>query len=96
MERIKLQMREEQLQSSSYLAHIKEEIERTSKEIQAVHTINNRLEVEQFKNIDTLNKNSDNYKTDETLGLKQIKIIKEDIQRIHLQMFDKQKAIDNF
>ncbi len=79
MERIKLQMREEQLQSSSYLAHIKDEIERTSKEIQAVHAINNRLEVEQFKNIDTLNKNSDNYKTDETLGLKQIKIIKEDI-----------------
>jgi hypothetical protein len=95
MERVKLQMREDQLQSSSYLAHIKDEIERTHKEVQGVKSINYRLEVEQVKNIDTLNKNSDNYKTDETLGLKQIKSIKEEIQRIHLQAFEKERAIDN-
>ena len=74
---------------------IKDEIERTHKEVQGIRQINYRLEVEQVKNIDTLNKNSDNYKTDETLGLKQIKAIKEEIQRIHLQAFDKERAIDN-
>jgi hypothetical protein len=55
-------MREDQLQSSSYLAHIKDEIERTHKELQSTKGLNYRLQVEQQKNIDTLNKNSDNFK----------------------------------
>lgn len=46
MERVKLQMREDQLQSSSYLAHIKDEIERTQREVQSVKAVNYRLEVE--------------------------------------------------
>lgn len=89
-------MREDQLQSTTYLAHIKDEIERAQKELQNTRGLNYRLQLEQAKNIDTLNKNSDNYKSDDTIGLKQIKLIKEDIQRVNLQMFDKERGIEGY
>jgi hypothetical protein len=46
-ERVKLLMREDQLQSSTYLAHIKDEIERTHKELQSTRAFNYRLQLEQ-------------------------------------------------
>jgi hypothetical protein len=46
MEKVKMQMREEQLQSSTYLAHVKDEIERTHKEIQAMRALNYKLQIE--------------------------------------------------
>ena len=58
--------------------------------------MNYRLSVEQYQNIEQLNKFSDTYKNDENHALKKIKQINDEIQRANLQIVEKERVLDAF
>lgn len=89
-----MQMRMESLENPSYMQQIKDEIERTAKEIQQTKHMNYRLQVEQYANVDQLKKFSDTYKSEENQQLKNIKQLNEDIQRTNLQIVEKERQLD--
>ncbi len=89
-----MQMRMESLENPSYMQQIKDEIERTAKEIQQTKNMNYRLQVEQYANVDQLKKFSDTYKSEENQQLKSIKQLNEDIQRTNLQIVEKERQLD--
>ena len=89
-----MQMRMESLENPSYMQQIKDEIERTAKEIQQTKNMNYRLQVEQYANVDQLKKFSDTYKSEENQQLKNIKQLNEDIQRTNLQIVEKERQLD--
>lgn len=94
LEKAKIQMRVEQLEDPALVQQMKDDIERAQQEISNVRTMNYRLQVEQGQNIEQLNRFADTYKSDENQALRHIKSLKEDLQRVTLQIVEKERAIE--